>query len=313
MTEALPFTAQNPLRIGTRRSPLALAQAQMAASAIRLHHGLADGAVVLVPMLSSGDKIQDRPLAQLGGKALWTKELERALLDGEIDIAVHSMKDVETIRPDSFCIAAMLPRADVRDRLIGAASIALLPNSAKIGTSSPRRAAQILALRPDVTIASIRGNVATRLSQIEAGDFDATLLAAAGLDRLDLPETGSTIETSEMLPAASQGAIGIEALFSRGDILALLEPINHRDTFECVMAERAFLAALGGSCHSPVAALAVKDGGEIFLRGEIYSEDGREKQAGEARMPAGQYEASATLAVNLLSQAGPSITALFAS
>jgi hydroxymethylbilane synthase len=312
MTVPASFTAQNPLRIGTRRSPLALAQAHMTASAIRILHGLADGAVVLVPMLSSGDKIQDRPLAELGGKALWTKELERALLDGEIDIAVHSMKDVETIRADSFCIAAMLPRADVRDRLIGAASISQLPVAAKIGTSSPRRAAQILALRPDVTIASIRGNVATRISQIEAGDFDATLLAAAGLDRLSMADTGTTIETDEMLPAASQGAIGIDALCARGDILDLLEPINHRDTFECVMAERAFLAALGGSCHSPVAALAVKDGVDIFLRGEIYSEDGTEKQAGEARMPAGQYEASAKLAADLLARAGPSITALFA-
>ncbi len=311
MTDRLSFTAQNPLRIGTRRSPLAMAQAHMAASAIRSYHRLAEDAVVLVPMLSSGDKIQDRPLAELGGKALWTKELERALLEGEIDIAVHSMKDVETIRADSFCIAAMLPRADVRDRLIGAVSISQLPKAAKIGTSSPRRAAQILALRPDVTIASIRGNVATRLSQIEAGDFDATLLAAAGLDRLGLPDTGSIIETSEMLPAASQGAIGIEALATRDPILALLEPINHRDTFECVMAERAFLAALGGSCHSPVAALAIKDGDEIFLRGEIYSEDGTEKQSGKTRMANGQYDASAELAKNLLARAGPSITALF--
>jgi hydroxymethylbilane synthase len=139
------------------------------------------------------------------------------------------------------------------------------------------------------------------------------LLAAAGLDRLSLPDTGAVIETDEMLPAASQGAIGIEALSARSDMLAILNLLNHRDTFECVMAERAFLAALGGSCHSPVAALAVKDGNEIFLRGEIYSEDGTEKQSGEARMASGQYEASAKLAENLLARSGPLITALFAS
>jgi hydroxymethylbilane synthase len=180
------FATAHPLRIGTRRSPLALAQAEMAAAAIRAAHGLEEDAVVLVPMLSSGDKIQDRPLAEIGGKALWTKELERALIEDQIDIGVHSMKDVETVRAPQFTLSAMLPRADVRDRLVGAANVGALPQNAHIGTSSPRRAAQLKAMRPDLRISAIRGNVATRLAQIEAGDFDATMLAAAGLDRLRL-------------------------------------------------------------------------------------------------------------------------------
>ena len=286
MTDAPSFDTNNPLRIGTRRSPLAMAQAQMAASAICLAHSLPEDAVKLVPMLASGDKIQDRPLAELGGKALWTKELERALITGEIDLAVHSMKDVETVRDGRFIIPAMLPRADVRDRLIGAASIAQLPHGAHIGTSSPRRAAQLLALRPDLATSPIRGNVATRLGKIGSGEFDATLLAAAGLDRLSLPDTGKAIEVNEMLPAASQGAVGIEMLAEREDMLALLAPVNHRETFDCVRAERAFLEALGGTCHSPVAALAILDNSEIWLRAEILREDGSERQAGEIRFAA---------------------------
>jgi hydroxymethylbilane synthase len=177
------FTSDKPLRIGTRRSPLALAQAEMTATAIRAAYGLEEEAVVLVPMLSSGDKIQDRPLAEIGGKALWTKELERALIEDEIDIGVHSMKDVETVRAPEFTLSAMLPRADVRDRLVGALSVEALPQNAHVGTSSPRRAAQLKSMRPDLRISAIRGNVATRLAQIEAGDFDATMLAAAGLYR----------------------------------------------------------------------------------------------------------------------------------
>lgn len=312
MTVSSSFTPENPLRIGTRRSPLALAQAEMAAYSICQHHGLAAEAVILVPMLASGDKITDRPLADLGGKALWTKELERALIDDETDIAVHSMKDVETDGRSHFQIAAMLPRADVRDKLIGADSISALPQGAKIGTSSPRRAAQLLSLRPDLKTAPIRGNVATRLAQINAGDFDATLLAAAGLDRLGKGETGMTIEISEMLPAASQGAIGIETLATRADLQQLLAPINHVDTFNCVMAERAFLTALGGTCHSPVAALAVMDGDIIHLCGEIFSEDGQEEQAGEMRMAVGDDRAAAQLAKKLLAAASPKITQLFA-
>ena len=249
------FSAARPLRIGTRRSPLALAQANTAAADIRAAHGLAEDAVILVPMLASGDKNQDQPLADIGGKALWTKELERALVDGHVDIAVHSMKDVETVRPDIFHIAAMLPRADVRDRLIGATSVETLPQGARVGTSSPRRAAQLSRLRPDLRIVPLRGNVATRLARIEAGEADATLLAAAGLERLGMHETGHAIAVDHLLPAASQGAVGIDQLRTRVDLAALLAAINHTPTANAVWAERQFLQALGGNCHSPVAAL----------------------------------------------------------
>lgn len=304
-------SATSPLRIGTRSSPLAMAQAEMTKAALLAAHGWDDAAVILVPMLSSGDKVQDRPLAEIGGKALWTKELERALLDREIDIAVHSMKDVETIRADAFRIAAMLPRADVRDRLIGADSIAALPNGAKVGTSSPRRAAQLKALRPDLITESIRGNVATRLSKVANGEFDATLLAAAGLERLGQSTVGIAIASEEMLPAASQGAIGIDCLADRPDVAALLRPINHQPTFDCVMAERAFLEALGGTCHSPVAAQATWDGSMLKLTGEILRDDGSERQTGQISSPPGDHKAPAELARNLLEAASPELRALF--
>ncbi|HYN46481.1 MAG TPA: hydroxymethylbilane synthase, partial [Allosphingosinicella sp.] len=171
-----------PVRIGTRGSPLALAQARLVAEALRAAHGWDEDAIEIVPITTSGDAIQDRPLAEIGGKALWTKELDSCLIDGRTDLSVHSMKDVETIRPDTLVIAAMLERADPRDRLIGADSIAALPPGARVGTSSPRRTAQLLSRRPDLQTGPIRGNVQTRLEKVARGDFDATLLAAAGLD-----------------------------------------------------------------------------------------------------------------------------------
>jgi hydroxymethylbilane synthase len=297
-------SASSPLRIGTRSSPLALAQAEMTRAALVAAHGWPVAAVTLVPMLSSGDKVQDRPLAEIGGKALWTKELERALVDDEIDIAVHSMKDVETVRADIFSIAAMLPRADARDRLIGAHSIAALPQGARIGTSSPRRAAQLKALRPDLHTGMIRGNVATRLAKLAEGEFDATLLAAAGLDRLGMADTGTAIDPAEMLPAASQGAIGIDCLAARPAIAALLQPVNDATTFACVMAERTFLAALGGTCHSPVAAQARMETGMIILRGQILNEDGSECHEAESNDPV-------AVAAELLGRASPALAALF--
>ena len=299
-------TADTPFRIGTRASPLALAQAEMVKAALCAAHGWAADAVLLAPMLSAGDKDQSRPLADIGGKALWTKELERALIDGDIDIGVHSMKDVETVRPDTFRIAAMLPRADIRDRLIGADSILSLPQNARVGTSSPRRAAQLKALRPDLRTAPIRGNVATRLAKVANGEFDATLLAAAGLDRLGAGETGVAIAIAEMLPAASQGAIGIDCLSARADLTMILAAINHAKTFDCVMAERAFLKSLSGNCHSPVAALAVVKEGGVWLSGQILSEDGSESISGESNDPV-------ALAHQLLAQASPALKALFTS
>jgi hydroxymethylbilane synthase len=297
-----------PFRIGTRSSPLAMAQAEMAKAALIAAYGWAVDAVVLVSMLSQGDKVQDRPLAEIGGKALWTKELERALLDDEIDIAVHSMKDVESIRDEAFAIAAMLPRADVRDRLIGAASIAELPQNARVGTSSPRRAAQLRALRPDLRVEPIRGNVATRLSKVSSGEFDATILAAAGLDRLGMGDVGTPIA---LLPAASQGAVGIDCLAARKDIEALVAAVNHAETFDCVMAERAFLAALGGTCHSPVAAHAFYLDGMMFMNAEILSVDGQEKWSSEIRNFKPGDEAPHFMAKTLLAQASPALSALF--
>jgi hydroxymethylbilane synthase len=305
------YTTHNPLRIGTRRSPLAMAQAEMTLAAICKAHNLDEDAVVLVPMLASGDKVQDRPLSEIGGKALWTKELERALIDGDIDIAVHSMKDVETVRPDSFIVSAMLPRADVRDRLIGAPSVAALAPGARVGTSSPRRAAQLLRLRPDLTIVPLRGNVATRLARIEEGEADATLLAAAGLDRLAMGDVGHAISVDALLPAASQGAVGIDRLASRDDLGAFVDAINHADTFFAVMAERHFLEALGGNCHSPVAALALVDGDSIKLSGQIFSEDGREMHGGEMVFSVDDMSGPAQLAAQLLQQASPDLRALF--
>lgn len=311
MTQTL-FTAERPLRIGTRRSPLALAQAEMTMAAIKLAHDLPDDAVVLVPMLATGDKIQDRPLADIGGKALWTKELEWALIDDQVDIAVHSMKDVETIRSDSFLITAMLPRADVRDRLIGAPSLDALPAGARVGTSSPRRAAQLQRQRPDLNIVPLRGNVATRLAHIEAGEADATLLAAAGLDRLGMGDVGATLPIGLFLPAASQGAVGIDILSSRPELVPFLQPINDPDTFAAVNAERALLAALGGNCHSPVAAFAQVEAAQIRLKAEIFTADGSEMQADEVLYDLTD-DGPAKLAQALLARSSTALRSVFAS
>jgi len=281
-----------PLRIGTRGSPLALAQARLVAEALQAAHGCA---VELVPITTSGDVIQDRPLAELGGKALWTRELDAWLAAARTDLSVHSMKDVETVRPAAFAIPAMLTRADPRDRLIGADSIAALPQGARVGTSSPRRTAQLLARRPDLHPLPIRGNVQTRLAKVARGEVDATLLAAAGLDRLGI-DAGIPLD---LLPAPAQGAIGVEILADRDDLRVLLAAIDHRATHEAVDAERAFLAALGGDCHSAVAALA--EGGR--LRAEILSADGREAHAGDGE--------PADVARQLLAQASPALRAMF--
>jgi len=301
-----------PLRLGTRGSPLALTQARMVAAALCEAHGWTGDAIEIVAIRTSGDRIQDRPLAEVGGKALWTKELDRALTGGEIDFAVHSMKDVETIRPPEIAIAAMLPRADVRDRLIGANAIAALPPRAVVGTSSPRRSAQLRRERPDVTITLFRGNVDTRLAKLTAGEADATLLAAAGLDRLDRPEIGHAIPIGTMLPAPAQGAVGIETLAANAEVRTALAAIDHPATSACVNAERALLAALGADCRSPVAALATLDGGELLLRAEILTEDGAECVCGETRSAA-DVGGPAALARDLLDRASPRLRALFAT
>ncbi|MEI6418913.1 MAG: hydroxymethylbilane synthase, partial [Sphingomonadales bacterium] len=298
-------------KIGTRGSPLALAQAHMTAAALRAAHGWAEAAVDIVIIHTTGDRVQDRALAEIGGKALWTKELDAALLDGRIDIGVHSMKDVETWLGEGIALAAMLPRADVRERLIGADSIAALPQGARVGTSSPRRAAQLKARRPDIQTEILRGNVATRLFKVEQGAIDATLLAAAGLDRLG-QQVGALIEIEEMLPASAQGAVGITARAADAATLGLLAAINHQPTFDCVMLERGFLAALGGNCHSPVAALARLEGDTVQFAGQIMAEDGSEVQSGDFTAPLADSPAAvAALAATLLGRAGPAVRALF--
>ena len=293
-------------RLGTRGSPLALTQAGLVRDALMAAHGWDD--VEIVVIRTTGDRVQDRALAEIGGKALWTKELDRALLAGEVDACVHSMKDVETVRPAEIAIAAMLPRADVRDRLIGAASLAELPLGARVGTSSPRRAAQVRRARPDVETVLFRGNVDTRLGKLAAGEVEATLLAAAGLDRLGRHDTGVPIAVEEMLPAPAQGAVGIETL-ATGTARALVAAIGDGETHRVVAAERAFLLALGADCHSPVAALAIVSDGEIELRGELLTADGAIHVGGSAC----GADAGERLAGELLAAAPPPLRALFTS
>lgn len=281
----------------------------MVRSALAAAHGWSEERIEIVTVKTSGDRIQDRALAEVGGKALWTKELDIALNDGRIDFAVHSMKDVETIRPQEIVIAAMLPRADVRDRLIGAESIEALPQGARIGTSSPRRSAQLKALRPDLEIVLFRGNVDTRLAKLAAGEAEATLLAAAGLDRLGRPEIGVAIPTETMLPAPAQGAVGIEARAEDDEVRGWLAAIDHPVTSACVLAERAFLAKLGADCRSPVAALAVQDHGLMRMKAQILSPDGRMTESEEAEIA---VDADAEdLASELLGRAPPALRAMF--
>ncbi len=298
------------LRIGTRGSPLALAQARMVATALRDAHGWRPERIEIVPITTTGDIVRDRPLAEIGGKYLWTKELDACLRDGRTDVSVHSMKDVETNRPAELEIAAVLERANVCDRLIGPASLAELPPGARVGTSSPRRAAQILARRPDLVIVPIRGNVETRLKKLALGEADATLLASAGLDRLGKHDTGVVLD--DFLPAPAQGAVGIEVRTADRRTRALIAAIDHRGTHLAISAERRLLEGLGGTCRSPIAALARVEGDHIHLRAEILSPDGREVHDCDTSFPIGDNEAPLTLARGLLGRASPSLRALFA-
>jgi hydroxymethylbilane synthase len=298
-----------PIILGTRGSPLALAQAQQVVARLEVAHEWPAGTVEIRVVKTTGDRVQDRPLAEIGGKALWTKELDAALLAGETDISVHSMKDVESERPPELCIAAILKRADPRDRLIGVASIASLKQGAVVGTSSPRRAAQLLAMRPDLKIVPIRGNVETRLKKLAAGECDATLLAAAGLDRLHHGDIGSPLD--DLLPAPAQGAIGVECRADDQSVRRMIAHVSHPATFAAVSAERIFTRTLGGTCHSPVAALATVGPNGIYLRAELFSEDGRERITDEARFAQSDREAPAALARAMLKRAPPEIARLF--
>jgi hydroxymethylbilane synthase len=298
--------------LGTRRSPLALAQAEEARTRLIAAHGLAASDIELVPVTASGDRIQDRPLAEIGGKALWTKELDAWLVAGEIDFAVHSLKDVETIRPAEIAIAAILPREDVRDVLVGAASIVALSQGARIGTSAPRRAAQLLHARPDCRIVPFRGNVATRLAKLAAGEADATLLAAAGLNRLGECGVGHPLAAKDWLPAPGQGAIAIECRANDAAMIALLAGIDHAPSRSEVMAERALLAGLGGNCHSAIAVLTEWRGTSLSLRAVLFSPDGSERVAGQATFASGDGQGPARLAADLLARAVPAIADHFA-
>ena len=308
----MPSSPQPPvtaLRLGTRNSPLAMAQAEEARDRlIAAHPGLT---IEIVPVTASGDKIQDRPLAEIGGKALWTKELDHWLMNGEIDFAVHSLKDVETIRPAAIAIAAILPREDVRDVLIGAESIRALPQGARVGTSAPRRAAQLLHARPDCTVVMFRGNVATRLAKLAAGEADATLLARAGLNRLDAAGTGHPLAADEWLPAPGQGAIAIECRADDAATRAVLSAIDDLPSRHAVFAERALLAGLGVNCHTPIAVLTTAEGSELILRAAIYSPDGAEKVEATTRFAAGDPAGPARLAAELLNRAPDAVRAHF--
>jgi len=299
------------LRLGTRGSPLALAQARKVAAAIETAQRWPDGWVQIIEMKTTGDKVQDRPLAEIGGKGLWTKELDRALLEGEVDFCVHSMKDVESIRPKELHIAAVRPRGDVRDRIVGASSIAELKKGAVVGTSSPRRKAQLLRLRPDLKIVNLRGNVETRLRAVEKADVDATLLSAAGLKRLDIA-AGTAIPTEIILPAPGQAVIGIECRTDDTRTQSVLTTVNNQITYDCVMAERAFTRTLGAACASPVAAFCVLEDGDLRLRGQLYSEDGSEMVEERAVFDCGDSKAPAELARSLLAKAPEAVRRLFA-
>jgi hydroxymethylbilane synthase len=302
--------ARNP-RLGTRGSKLALIQARKIASALEVAERWPAGHVEIVPVKTSGDKIADRPLADIGGKALWTKELDQALLAGEVDFCVHSMKDVEAVRPPEIRLAAIRPRVYVEDKLIGADSIDELKDGAVVGTSSPRRAAQLLAARADLKIVPLRGNVDTRLKKLDSGEVDATILSAAGLHRLGLDHVGSPIPFDLMLPAPGQGALGIECRADDSDCIQLLKLLDDAGSRSAVTAERAFARALGGSCHSPVAALATAERNQVHITAEILSEDGRHRVRGEATFAAGHEDKAAGLALDMLGRAPEEIRTLF--
>ena len=265
------------LRIGTRGSPLALAQAHETRARLMQALHRAQDAFEIVVIKTTGDMVRDRPLSEIGGKGLFTKELEEALLEGRIDLAVHSMKDMPSQVPQGLEIGAVLPREDVRDAFISlsAKSLLALPNGARLGSSSVRRTAQALRLRPDLVATPFRGNVETRLQKLKEGVAYATFLAAAGLKRLGLAaHITSLISTDEMLPAVAQGAIAIQVKHGSG-ALAQVAKINHAESNIAVTCERAFMAALDGSCRTPIAGYAILQGGNLVFRGEALTLDGK--------------------------------------
>ncbi|MGH6866671.1 MAG: hydroxymethylbilane synthase [Methyloceanibacter sp.] len=267
-----------PLLIGTRGSPLALWQAEHVRARL-METAALTGEVALSVITTSGDRIKDKPLRDFGGKGLFTKEIDEALLCGEVSMAVHSMKDLETALPEGVAIAAVLPRADVRDAFISAKapSLSELPPGAAVGTSSLRRGAQVKRMRPDLRVVDLRGNVETRLKKLADGAAHSTLLAMAGLDRLGLASRATAIlSTDEMLPAVAQGAIGVTCRSDDADTLALVAPLNDVPSATAIACERAFLEKLDGSCKTPIAGLAEIGNGMLCFRGLVLTPDGSE-------------------------------------
>ena len=308
MTQDLPSPAR-PLRIGTRGSPLALWQAHEVRRSLMAAFDLPETAFDVVVIKVMGDQVQDKSLREIGGKGLFTREIEEALLDGGIDIAVHSMKDMPTLQPEGLALDCYLKRADVRDAFVSPryGSIGELPQGATVGSSSLRRRAQLALRRPDLKLVEFRGNVQTRMRKLEEGVADATFLAMAGLTRLGMAGVArGAIAPEEMLPAVAQGAIGVERRSADAPVAAMLAAIHDRETGLRLAAERAFLLRLDGSCQTPIAGLAMVEGGEVWLRGEILRPDGSASVTGERRGPVAEGAAiGRALAEELLDRAGP--------
>ena len=301
------------IRIGTRGSPLALAQAHEVRGRLAEAHGIPPDAISITIIKTTGDRVTDRPLSDIGGKGLFTKEIEDALFAREIDLAVHSMKDMQTALPDGLVIGAMLPREDPRDAFISLkyADIASLPEGAVVGTSSLRRKSQVLSIRPDLKVIDFRGNVETRLKKLKDGIAEATFLAVAGLNRLGLTDRITAIvPADQMLPAAAQGTIGLEIRADDQRTAELVAPLNDGATAAAVTAERAFLARLEGSCRTPIAGHATIDGDQLTFRGQILSVDGKQRYDVSRNGPAREGdEIGLAAAEDVLSRADPAILA----
>ncbi|WP_273498098.1 hydroxymethylbilane synthase [Lentibacter algarum] len=312
MVKQLPTPAA-PLKIGTRGSPLALAQAYETRARLAEAFDLPHEAFEIVVIKTTGDDAaliaKDKPLKELGGKGLFTKEIEEQLLDGSIDIAVHSMKDMPTLQPRGLLLETYLPREDVRDAFVCLKykSLADVPEGAVMGSSSLRRRAQLAVKRPDLMLSEFRGNVQTRLKKLEEGVADATFLAMAGLTRLGMigQVPATPVEVTDMLPAVAQGAIGIERRGDDSRVADMLAAIHHEETGQRLAAERAFLAALDGSCETPLAGLAELDGNTLRLRGEVLRPDGSEAINDDQSAPLEDGpELGREMAAKLLEQAG---------
>ena len=303
-----PPTPAEPFKIGTRGSPLALWQAHEVRRCLMAAHDLPIQAFEIAVIKVTGDQILDKALKDIGGKGLFTREIEEALLDGGIDVAVHSMKDMPTLQPEGLLLDCYLPREDVRDGFVSTTAVGLmdLSEGAVVGSSSLRRRAQLAHRRPDLQLVEFRGNVQTRMKKLGDGVAAATFLAMAGLNRLGMSAVARPIEVTEMLPAVAQGAIGVERRAADPRAQAMLAAIHDVPTGLQLAAERAFLARLDGSCETPIAGLAVLEGDTLWLRGQILRPDGSRVISGELRGPVTDAaDIGRALADDLLGRAGP--------